>query len=60
MKGIDGTMASFIEQVEKDGDGKYELEDMTEQTKSMAVRLYALLTSYLRHRQMLQMLAQKD
>lgn len=53
-------MASFIEQVEKDGDGKYELEDMTEQTKSMAVRLYALLTSYLRHRQMLQMLAQKD
>ena len=50
IKGIDPTMANDMDQVERDLDASYELDDMTDETKGRSVRLYSLLTSYLRQR----------
>ena len=50
IKGIDPTMANDMDHVERDLDASYELDDMTDETKGRSVRLYSLLTSYLRQR----------
>ena len=50
IKGIDPTMANDMDHVERDLDASYELDDMTDETKGRLVRLYSLLTSYLRQR----------
>ena len=43
-------MALAMEVVEKKINSDYTLDDMTDEMKVMAVRLYRLLTSYLRQR----------
>ena len=50
MKGLDPSMAASMDMVENNMDGSYKFEDMTDETKSRAVRLYSLLTSYVRQR----------
>ena len=47
---IDPTMANDMDLVERDLEANYDMDDMTDETKSRAVRLYSLLTSYLRQR----------
>ena len=48
VKGLDPSMAASMDMVESNVDSNYSLEDMTDETKAKAVRLYSLLTSYLR------------
>ena len=48
--GIDPTMANDVDQVERDLEANYDMDDVTDETKSRAVRLYSLLTPYLRQR----------
>ena len=50
VKGIDPTMANDMDVVEKNMDGDYTFDDMLDETKGRAVRLFSLLTSYLRLR----------
>ena len=50
IKGIDARMAASMELVEENLNGDFKLGDMTDETKMMAVRLYGVLTSYLRNR----------
>ena len=50
VKGLDPSMAASMDMVENNMDGSYKFEDMTDETKSRAVRLYSLLTSYVRQR----------
>ena len=50
IKGIDPTMANDMDLVERDLEASYDMDDMTDETKSRAVRLYSLLTSYRRQR----------
>ena len=50
IKGIDARMAASMEFVEENLNGDFKLGDMTDETKMMAVRLYGVLTSYLRNR----------
>ena len=50
IKGIDPSMASNMDMVEKNVNGNCVMDDMSDETKGKAVRLYSLLTSYLRHR----------
>ena len=50
IKGIDAPMAYSMKLVEENLNGNYELDEMTDETKAQAIRLYSLLTSYLRNR----------
>ena len=50
VKGLDPSMAASMDMVENNVDANYAYEDMTDETKAKAVRLYSLLTSYLRMR----------
>ena len=50
IKGIDAPMAYSMKLVEENLNGNYELDEMTDDTKAQAIRLYSLLTSYLRNR----------
>ena len=50
MKGIDAPMAHSMKLVEENLNGNYELDEMTDETKAQAIRLYSLLISYLRNR----------
>ena len=50
MKGLDPSMARNMDMVEENVDGNYDFGDMADETKAKAVRLYSLLTSYLRQR----------
>ena len=50
IKGIDARMAANMERVEENLNGDFKLSDVTDETKSMAVRLYGVLISYLRNR----------
>ena len=43
-------MAASMDMVESNVDANYNFEDMTDETKAKAVRLYSLLTSYVRQR----------
>ena len=45
VKGLDPSMAASMDMVEANVDGNYNYEDMTDETKAKAVRLYSLLTS---------------
>ena len=44
------TVAYSMKLVEDNLNGNYELEEMTDETKSQAIGLYSLLISYLRNR----------
>ena len=46
VKGLDPSMAASMDMVENNVDANYNFEDMTDETKAKAVRLYSLLTSY--------------
>ena len=50
VKGLDPSMAASMDMVEENIDGNYRFDDMTDETKARAVRLYSLLTSYVRQR----------
>ena len=50
VKGLDPSMARNMDMVEENVDGNYDFGDMSDETKAKAVRLYSLLTSYLRQR----------
>ena len=50
VKGLDPSMAASMDMVGANVDGNYNFEDMTDETKAKAVRLYSLLTSYVRQR----------
>ena len=50
VKGIDAPMAYSMKLVEENLNGNYELDEMTDETKAQAIRLYSLLISYLRNR----------
>ena len=50
VKGLDPSMAHSMDMVEENVDANYDIGDMTDETKAKAVRLYSLLTSYLRQR----------
>ena len=50
VKGIDAPMAYSMKLVEENLNGNYELDEMTDETKAYAIRLYSLLISYLRNR----------
>ena len=50
VRGIDPALAAAMEAVEKELNGDYALDDMSEEMQGMAVRLYSLLTSYMRQR----------
>ena len=50
VKGLDPSMAHSMDMVEENVDANYDLGDMTDETKAKSVRLYSLLTSYLRQR----------
>ena len=50
VKGIDAPMAYSMKLVEENLNGNYELDEMTDETKVQAIRLYSLLISYLRNR----------
>ena len=43
-------MAQSMDLVESNVEANYDIGDMTDETKAKAVRLYSLLTSYLRQR----------
>ena len=43
-------MAAAMDVVEKKVNSDYTLDDMTDDMKTMSVRLYSVLTSYLRNR----------
>ena len=50
VKGLDPSTAASMDMVESNVDANYNFEDMTDETKAKAVRLYSLLTLYLRQR----------
>ena len=50
VKGLGPSMAASMDMVESNVDANYSFEDMTDETKAKAVRLYSLLTLYLRQR----------
>ena len=50
VKGLDPSMAASMDMVENNVDANYDIGDMTDETKAKAVRLYSLLTSYVRQR----------
>ena len=50
VKSIEPNMAGSMKMVEDNLNGDFTFDDMTDETKAMAVRLYAVLTSYLRNR----------
>ena len=50
VKSIEPSMASSMKMVEDNLGGDFTFDDVTDETKAMAVRLYAVLTSYLRNR----------
>ena len=50
VRGIDPGLAAAMEVVEGELNADYALDDMTEETQGMAIRLYSLLTSYMRQR----------
>ena len=50
VKGLDPSMAQSMDMVEENIDADYSLGDMTDETKAKAIRLYSLLTSFLRLR----------
>ena len=50
IRGIDPAMAAAMDVVEKKVNSDYTLDDMTDDMKTMSVRLYSVLTSYLRNR----------
>ena len=50
VKSIEPNMANSMKMVEDNLNGDFNVDDMTDETKAMAVRLYAVLTSYLRNR----------
>ena len=50
VKGLGPSMAQSMDMVEDNIDADYSLGDMTDETKAKAIRLYSLLTSFLRLR----------
>ena len=50
IKGVDPSMAQNMDMVEKNVSDTYDMESMTDENKGKSVRLYSLLTSYLRLR----------
>ena len=50
VKGLDPSMAQSMDMVENNVEANYDIGDMTDETRAKAVRLYSLLTSYLRQR----------
>ena len=50
IKGVDPSMAQNMDMVEKNVNDTYDMENMTDENKGKSVRLYSLLTSYLRLR----------
>lgn len=50
VRGIDPALAAAMEAVEKDMNADYALDDMSEEMQGVAIRLYNLLTSYMRQR----------
>ena len=50
IRGIDLAMAAAMDVVEKKVNSDYTFDDVTEEMKTMSVRLYSVLTSYLRNR----------
>ena len=50
VRGIDPGLAAAMEVVEGELNADYALDDMTEEMQGMAIRLYSLLTSYMRQR----------
>ena len=49
-KGIDAPVAYSMKLVEDNLNGNYELDEMADETKAQAIRLYSLLIPYLRNR----------
>ena len=50
VKSIEPSMASSMKMVEDNLGGDFTFDGMTDETKAMAMKLYAVLTSYLRNR----------
>ena len=50
IKGVDPSMAQNMDMVEKNVNDTYDMENMTDENQGKPVRLYSLLTSYLRLR----------